>query len=136
MLVAFVSANWHCSQNRGESSGDQTDEKAELARIDVKTFDELAREIPEVVILDIRTPEETAEGIIPGAIELDYYGDSFEQQLDSLNRDLTYLVYCRSGNRSGKTWQQMTDMGFKNVYDLEGGYSDWAKVHGIPFSDE
>lgn len=77
---------------------------------------------PNVVILDVRTPEETAEGMIEGAEQLDYNADNFEAEIEKLDKEKTYLVYCRSGNRSGKACALMAEKGFKNLYNMKGGY--------------
>lgn len=78
-----------------------------------------------VVILDVRTPEEFNAGYIPGAILINYKDSTFAQQINALNKNKHYLVYCKSGNRSNKTVQHMLNNGFKNVRQLEDGYSKW-----------
>jgi len=70
------------------------------------------------VILDVRTPEEFADGHIDGAINIDYYADGFKQKLAALSHNKTYLVYCRSGNRSRTTLSMMKSLGFKAVYNV------------------
>ena len=80
------------------------------------------------VILDVRTPEEIKEGKLGGAVELDFYSDSFEEELSKLDRDKTYLLYCRSGNRSGQTADKMVEMGFKRLYNLDGGFTAWLET--------
>lgn len=82
---------------------------------------------PGIVLMDVRTPEEIANGKINGATELDYHGANFEAEITKLDRTKTYLVYCRSGNRSGKTCNLMAGMGFKNLYNLKGGYNAWSQ---------
>jgi rhodanese-related sulfurtransferase len=77
------------------------------------------------VLLDVRTAEEVAQGSIEGAEVIDFYGDDFRQKIEALDKDKTYLVYCRSGGRSGKTCKMMQEIGFTNLYNLEGGYSNW-----------
>lgn len=77
------------------------------------------------VILDIRTPAEYGQGHIAGAISIDYYSPQFKSELDRLDRDKTYLVYCRSGNRSKKALQVFNDMGFRHIYHLGGGVIEW-----------
>jgi len=76
---------------------------------------------PEFVILDVRTPGEFARGHIAGAINLDYYASGFQQELDQLDKSNTYLVYCRSAQRSGMTARIMEELGFMRIYDLDGG---------------
>ena len=80
-------------------------------------------------LLDVRTSEENQnDGGIEGAVNIDFYGDSFQAELDKLNKDIPTLVYCRSGGRSGKTAVMMKEKGFKEVYDLEGGMNKWAET--------
>ncbi len=78
------------------------------------------------VLLDVRTKQEFDAGHIKGAKQLDFYQtEKFVTSLASLDRDKTYFIYCNSGNRSGKTLQLMQAMGFKKVYDLQGGIKAW-----------
>jgi rhodanese-related sulfurtransferase len=84
-----------------------------------------------VVILDVRTPGEFAEGYIEGARMIDFQGGSFETEIASLDKNATYAVYCRSGNRSGQAVKIMQDAGFLNLINLEGGVIDWAN-QGMP----
>ncbi|WP_373523310.1 rhodanese-like domain-containing protein [Aquiflexum sp.] len=79
------------------------------------------------VILDIRTPEETAEGFIEGATFIDFLGGDFEQEISKLNKKRTYYVYCRSAKRTIPATEKMKDMGFKKVYMLEGGINNWVE---------
>jgi rhodanese-related sulfurtransferase len=83
-----------------------------------------------VVVLDVRTIDEFNSGHIEGAKQLDYYEtDSFNASIDALDKDVTYLLYCRSGGRSGTTYDMMVQKGFKNVYNLEGGMLAWQKAN-------
>ncbi len=77
------------------------------------------------VILDIRTPEEFNAGRIAGSINIDFYEANFASELDKLDKDKTYFVYCHSGNRSGSAMGTMRDLGFIDVYDLDGGIQAW-----------
>lgn len=94
---------------------------------------EFSKKITEsgVVILDVRTPGEFAEGYIEGAQLIDFQSGNFENEIASLDKDVTYAVYCRSGNRSGQAVRLMHDAGFHTVYNLEGGVIDWAN-QGMP----
>ena len=78
------------------------------------------------VILDVRTDQEIEEGYIPGAKMIDIYkGQEFIDEIDKLDKDKNYYVYCRSGNRSGQACAIMDQKGFKNTYNLKGGFSQW-----------
>ncbi len=85
----------------------------------------------EFVLLDVRTPEETSTGVIAGAQTLDFYSDNFSLELDKLEKDKTYLVYCRSGNRSTAAADILKFKGFTNLYHLEGGINAWVSA-GYP----
>lgn len=80
-----------------------------------------------VKFLDVRTPGEIEEGKIDGAICLDYRSDDFSEQLGKLDKSQNYIVYCRSGGRSANASEMMTGMGFKQVNNLLGGYTEWKK---------
>lgn len=77
------------------------------------------------VLLDVRTGEEYSEAHIPNAINIDFYSPSFSSDVASLDKSKNYLVYCRSGNRSGKAVSIMKEDGFKNTCSLEGGITLW-----------
>lgn len=79
------------------------------------------------IILDVRTEDEVKQGIIDGAMHINLFDSDFRDQLEELDKSKTYLVYCRSGNRSGKACEVMSDMGFDNAYNLEGGILAWNK---------
>lgn len=75
-----------------------------------------------IVIIDVRTPKEVSEGYIPQAgLFIDFNGSSFESEMAKLDKSKTYVMYCRSGGRSGKASNYMVENGFRKVYNLEGG---------------
>jgi len=78
------------------------------------------------VVLDVRTPEEYAEGHLADAVLIDFYDADFAVQLDELDKDVTYVVYCRSGNRSESTIQTMRELGFTDVVEVAGGIQAWV----------
>lgn len=79
------------------------------------------------ILLDVRTPEETREGMIEGAMTMDYYEDDFQDRVTELDRDKPVYVYCASGKRSGETAEMLKDAGFSEVYNLEGGIIEWEE---------
>jgi phage shock protein E len=84
-----------------------------------------------VITLDVRTPGEYAEGHLEGARLIDFQSGNFENEISTLDKNATYAVYCRSGNRSSQAVKVMHDAGFHNVYNLNGGVIDWANA-GLP----
>ncbi len=87
------------------------------------------QEDPNFVVLDIRTPQEFQMGHLPGAINIDFYAPDFEEQLDRLDKTKTYLVYCRTGNRSSQALPILRKLGFQEVYELSGGIVAWVQAN-------
>lgn len=80
-------------------------------------------------LIDVRTPREHQAGAIQGtALNIDVTNPSFKGEIGKLDKDKTYLVYCRSGARSGRAVKIMESMGFKHLYNLKGGYMGWKKA--------
>ncbi|MBW2249424.1 MAG: rhodanese-like domain-containing protein [Deltaproteobacteria bacterium] len=86
---------------------------------------------PDFIILDVRTPREFKSGHIEKAILLDYYSKMYTEELKRLDKTKTYLIYCRSGNRTGKTLNLIKDMGFSRVYNMDKGIKGW-RSKGFP----
>jgi len=84
-----------------------------------------------IITLDVRTPGEFNEGHIEGAQLIDFQSGNFESEIATLDKSKTYAVYCRSGSRSGQAVKIMSDAGFTNLYNLNGGVIDWANA-GLP----
>ena len=76
-------------------------------------------------ILDVRTPEEVAEGHLLGSTTVNFLSPDFSTEIQALSKNKTYLLYCRSGTRTRKAADAMQKMGFKHVYMLEGGINAW-----------
>ena len=76
-------------------------------------------------LIDVRTPREFSNGFIEGAKNIDYNGDTFEKQMKKLDKTKPVLVYCAAGGRSENAAELLQEWGFKEVYDLEGGYNGW-----------
>lgn len=97
------------------------------------TADEAASlfESPETTVLDIRTPPEVAQARLPGAVAIDIMAPDFAQRIDALDRHGHYLLYCRSGNRTMNARALMTQLGFTDVADIDGGIIAWANA-GLP----
>jgi len=77
------------------------------------------------VILDVRTQEEVAEGMIPNAKHIDIFRPDFTAKVLDLDKSKNYYVYCRSGGRSANACQAMSQMGFSKLVNLSGGVMAW-----------
>lgn len=99
--------------------------------VNVADFASLIDTSQNAVLLDVRTNQEFAAGRIQGAQQLNFYDSNFKEDLAKLDPNVPIFVYCRSGNRSGKAAKMMKELGFKAVYNLEGGIGQWAKSQPI-----
>ena len=86
---------------------------------------------PDFIIIDVRTPEEFAEGHIEDAVNIDFRSETFQDELNKLYKDKTYLVYCRSGVRSRNALDIMAELNFREAYNVLGGILAW-KAEGLP----
>jgi phage shock protein E len=122
-----------CDFITGKDTCDTPYDEQQIFDITVPKANDLIRENtgnPEFIILDVRTPEEFANGHIEGAINIDI-NDNFVSEAATLEKDKTYLVYCHSGRRSAEARDTMAQLGFKNIYNMTAGISEWQSA-GFP----
>ena len=119
LLLLFSSLFYSCAQET---------ESVELLNVnDFKT----AISASDVQLVDVRTDEEYAAGKIQNALNIDYYQkDNFTNTISKLNKKEPVYLYCRSGKRSHNASLILAEMGFEEVYDLQGGYIAWVKING------
>ena len=113
-----------CAQSQNSDAGNRQDVSAQEAK-------ELIVKDKEMVILDVRTPGEFANGHVAGAVNIDFYASDFEKQLEKLDTAGTYLIYCASGNRSGKATSLMQNKGFQNIINSTAGFNE-LKQAAVP----
>lgn len=92
--------------------------------VNVEKYEQAIKQ-KDVQLVDVRTPEEFKEGHIKGATNIDFFSDDFLTQFDAYDKNEPLYLYCRSGNRSAKASKKLSEAGFKNIVDLEGGYKAW-----------
>jgi len=110
-------------------SGCSSDSGA-VTTVDAAGLVEVAQD-PDVVVLDVRTPQEYGEGHVPGAVNIDLSSPTFAEEIEALPKESAYVVYCRSGNRSAQAADQMAEAGFTEVYDVDAGLVTLAEA-GVP----
>ncbi len=89
-------------------------------------------ELRQPVVIDIRTADEYAAGHLEAVnMRLDYFAPDFKAQLGKLDKHVKYLIYCRTGHRSGITLGIMKDLGFTEIHDIAGGINAWTAA-GLP----
>jgi len=117
-LLLVLSFNFiSCAQSSGAKKSDV------VSLISPQEFkDKLGEDIQ---LIDVRTPQEFAEGHLDGAIMIDYMQSGFMNKMSKLDKNKDLYIYCRSGNRSGKATRKLESMGFPKIYDLKGGILNW-----------
>jgi phage shock protein E len=99
-----------------------------IQHADAKAAAKLIETNKELVILDIRTPSEFADGHIDKAVNVDFYDKAFGEKIGKLDKSKTYLVHCAAGGRSTKSLDQFKAKGFTNVVHLDGGFNAWKEA--------
>ena len=113
-----------CGSN-GNTAGAQVAGPQIKSKVSVDDFEKKKSTISNVQLIDVRTPEEFADGHLENALNIDINGDSFDADVAKMDKTRPVLVYCRSGGRSSSAAEKLKDKGFKEVYDLSGGITAW-----------
>lgn len=110
------------------------DEKQEVKKevvikdLDTETFKTQLSGENEAILVDVRTPEEVAEGYIQGAINIDFRNANFMHKMSELDKNKAIYLYCRSGGRSGQAAAMLKEAGFTEVYNLLDGFNGWKEA--------
>lgn len=107
-----------------DSTAENEDDDSSFQQLVPKDFSQTAKQ-SDVTLIDVRTKEEFDAGHISGAENIDFYAEKFADNLNKLDKDKKYAIYCRSGNRTGQTMELMKQLGFKNVSELKNGIVAW-----------
>lgn len=85
---------------------------------------------PDIIVIDVRTPDEIAQtGAIENSINIDFKSSDFKEKISALDKDKEYILFCKSGNRSGQASKIMAEMGFSNINNLNNaGYEEFSKA--------
>lgn len=124
VIVFFSVVGVSCSEKNTEAENTVVSQDVIAKDVDAAEFKELL-ESKNGVLLDVRTPEECAGGMIEGAKNVDYLSGDFENSVSDLDKNEPIFVYCAAGGRSANAMNDLTNLGFKEVYNLLGGYNGW-----------
>ena len=115
MFAAMIS----CQEQTATKSADDRS-------ITTEELKQLMKKNKNFVLLDVRTDEEVAGGMIPGAIQIDFNGADFDEKIKALDKQSTIVAYCRSGTRSGYACDKLNEAGYLKIKNY-GGYSRWLE---------
>jgi len=123
ILIALLTFSYSCKEKETTTT---------TSTIEVITPQEMQQisQMEGVQLVDVRTPEEYSEGYIEGFQNIDFFSNTFSQDIEKLDKSKPVIVYCKSGNRSAKSAKKMQEAGFYKIYDLEGGITKW-KLEGF-----
>lgn len=120
LFLGVVSLFSACTSSQQEVK----EEQSTITLVDIGTFHELM-ENKDLQIVDVRTAQEHELSSIPGSINIDYWSKDFTQEVLHLDKQRPVAVYCAAGARSAKAATKLKDLGFKEIYDLDGGMRAW-----------
>lgn len=118
IVAVLMLSLWSCQSQKSEN----------VELLDAKSFSEKIHNKEEVQLVDVRTPEEFKEQHIDNATNINWNDADFEQQISNLDKSKPVYVYCKSGGRSAKATAKLSEMGFTNVYELDGGILSWNEA--------
>lgn len=128
LILSLVFQLFSCNSSKTES-----DNTYEINNIETTTlispskFDSIIKNKSNAVVIDVRTSEEFSKGHLENALNLDWKGTEFNNQLEAIDKNETILIYCLSGGRSAKAVEALKAKGYNNIIELEGGIMSWRK---------
>ena len=119
-IITFSSTIFSCTLFNNESINQiNSDELVEFV------------ELNDAILLDVRTKDEFNSGYIENSLNIDYFSDEFAINVDKLDKNIPIILYCRSGRRSGLSANKMKKLGFKEIYNLDGGVLEWIEQGNV-----
>lgn len=133
MFIVFVIAvigviginTWQSSTKNAVAESEQAQILKNITPAEAYALIQEHKDDSDFVILDVRTPREFEYGRIENAINIDYYAETFRDDLNKLHKEKIYLVYCHSGSRSRSVLQIMKELEYHHAYNMLGGIASW-----------
>lgn len=119
LILAVLSIFYGCSNGQNKTG----------FNLSAEEFNKKINVTKDLTLVDVRTPEEFSKGHLVNAQNIDYNGDNFKEEVSKVDKTKPVYVYCLSGGRSSKAAQELRGMGYKEVYELEGGILKWRAAN-------
>jgi len=123
----FISLLWISMMSCGQKQKEGSDDQSTGSKISLISPSELNKVNKDILLIDVRTPGEYASGHLENSVNIDYKAGNFKELIAELDKNQDVYVYCKVGGRSNNSAKMMKKMGFKKIYDLEGGIRNWEK---------
>ena len=114
LTLTIITVLFNCNQTSNLTFQDINSDELELM---------ISKE--DLILLDVRTTTEYSNGHLISAVNINYYGDNFDNDIDKLDKSKPIIVYCKSGGRSSKSALKLVEKGFEEIYNLKGGFDQW-----------
>lgn len=131
ILLSFQSCKEKNETTIGLETGTSKTEQTTIQVVSPNTFQKQISQSETPQIVDVRTLEEFEDAHLAGAVNISVTTGNFQEKAAALNKNAPVYLYCRSGGRSARATQQLEEMGFLEIYDLEGGITAWQAA-GLP----
>ena len=130
VLAISVSVAFSCNSTTTHAQAESAilQEGIITTNVSAAEFQKLIKSKSTAIILDVRTDNEVAQGFIKNAQQIDFYDENFQAELNKLDKSKPVLIYCRSGRRSGIAMSALRNLGFSEVYNLQGGIIEWSEA--------
>lgn len=124
LLLLFIVDCTSATEKKEKAAVAKQEFRTEVTVLSAEEFAEKTK-TPNVQLVDVRTPGEVAGGKIANAVNIDYNSDAFNEQAAKLDPAKPVLVYCKVGGRSTRAVKVFQELGFKEIYELDGGIISW-----------
>ncbi|MDV7186932.1 rhodanese-like domain-containing protein [Lutibacter sp. TH_r2] len=121
IVLIFTVLSFSCN---GKQPAKIATSNGEINRVTPLEFQE---KLKNNTLIDIRTPREFAQGYIEGAVNINYYDRAFIEQISKFDKSKPIFIYCRSGSRTSSASKKISNLGFTQVYELNGGIVNWYR---------
>ncbi len=125
--VGFITANCQQAGSTNEETSNEKEATGKIELIEVAELKELLSTNPDIQLVDVRTPKEYGDGTIETAGNVNFFDSDFgRQMLEATDKEQPIYIFCRTGRRSANAAKKLKTLGFKDIYDLKGGYLAWS----------
>ncbi len=125
ILLSLLAFSGFCQSNQHAAIKNNQQVKTINKTISVTVYEQMLKKTIGSQLVDVRTQEEYASGHLIGAVDIDFKSPNFNTQIGELDKNKPVFIYCLSGGRSGQAANEMKKMGFREIYNMEGGIIKW-----------
>ena len=128
LAILIMSATLASCQSTGSNKNATTAGNTIKSTINADEFEKKLKTEPAAQVVDVRTPEEYAGGHLKNAVNINIRDNSFDEHVAKLDKNKPVMVYCKAGSRSASAAEKLQAMGFKVIYNLDGGIMQWENA--------